>query len=106
MELSHFLLSLAVISGSTYLLRAIPFAAVHKKIENPFILSFLDYIPYTVLAAMTLPGALTGAAAPLAAGIGLLVAALVAIRYKSLTLVAAIACLVSYLVSLLLPYFA
>ncbi len=106
MELSHFLLSLLVISGSTYLLRAIPFAAVRKKIESPFILSFLDYIPYTVLAAMTLPGALTGAAAPPAAGIGLLVATLVAIRCRSLTLVAAITCLVSYLASLLLPYFA
>ena len=76
---------------------------IHKKIENPFILSFLDYIPYTVLAAMTLPGALTGAAAPLAAGIGLAVGALVAVRFKSLTLVAATTCSVSYLFTLLLP---
>ena len=48
-----FWIYLLVMFGVTYIIRVIPFAIFHKKIENPFIRSFLAYIPYTVLAAMT-----------------------------------------------------
>ena len=58
MDNTQFFLYLLVMSGSTYLIRAVPFALMRKKIKNPFINSFLHYIPYTVLAAMTFPSAL------------------------------------------------
>ena len=51
----NFFLYLLILSGSTYLIRAIPFACVKRTIENTFIRSFLYYIPYAVLAAMTFP---------------------------------------------------
>ena len=48
-------IAIIVMCISTYLLRAIPVAFIHKKIENRFIKSFLFYVPYAVLAALTFP---------------------------------------------------
>ncbi len=87
-----FWIYLAIIAGSTYLIRAIPFAAVKNKITNPFISSFLYYIPYTVLAAMTFPAALYATGNMTAAAVGLAVAVLFAVRGAGLTLVAAASC--------------
>ena len=39
----------------TYLIRMIPFTLFRKKIRSRFFRSFLYYIPFTVLAAMTIP---------------------------------------------------
>ena len=36
MELKTFFIYLALMAGSTYLIRAIPFAMVNKKIENQY----------------------------------------------------------------------
>lgn len=83
---------LVIIAGSTYLIRAIPFAAVQKKITNRFIRSFLYYIPYTVLSAMTFPAALYATGNIIAASAGLAVAIIFAIKGKSLTVVAALSC--------------
>ena len=88
-----FWIYLAIIALSTYLIRTIPFAVVKRKIENPFIRSFLYYIPYTVLAAMTLPAALYATGNVLAAAIGLFVAVLFSIKGAGLTLVAAVSCM-------------
>ena len=43
-------------AGVTYLVRMLPLVLVKKKIENRFInLLFLYYVPYAVLAVMTVP---------------------------------------------------
>lgn len=44
-----------VMAGVTYLIRMIPFAFFRKKIKSKFFRSFLYYIPYAVLSAMTIP---------------------------------------------------
>lgn len=46
---------IAVMAGVTYLIRMIPFTFFRKKISSRFFKSFLYYIPYAVLSAMTLP---------------------------------------------------
>ena len=46
---------IAVMAGVTYLIRMIPFTLFKKKIKSPFFRSFLYYIPYAVLSAMTIP---------------------------------------------------
>ena len=46
---------IAVMAGVTYLIRMIPFTLFRKKIKSPFFRSFLCYIPYAVLSAMTIP---------------------------------------------------
>ena len=93
---------LLIIAGSTYLIRAIPFAAVRKKIENRFIRSFLYYIPYAVLAAMTFPAALYATGNVAAAAIGIFAAVMFAIMGKSLTVVALISSLTVFISELLL----
>ena len=39
----------------TYLIRVLPLIVMNKEIKSKFFKSFLYYIPYTVLAAMTFP---------------------------------------------------
>ncbi|MCR4646873.1 MAG: AzlD domain-containing protein [Oscillospiraceae bacterium] len=46
---------IAVMAGVTYLIRMIPFAFFRQKITSKFLRSFLYYIPYAVLSAMTIP---------------------------------------------------
>ncbi len=93
METKEFLIYLLIMAGSTYLIRAVPFAAVRKKIKNRFINSFLYYIPYTVLAAMTFPSALYATGHIFSAAMGLCAAILVSLKNKNLTVVAVTACL-------------
>ncbi len=44
-----------VMAAVTYLIRMIPFTFFRKKIKSRFFRSFLYYIPYAVLSAMTIP---------------------------------------------------
>lgn len=97
MDSKQFFIYLTIMAGSTYLIRAIPFAAISKKIENRFIRSFLYYIPYTVLTVMTLPGALLATGSVISAAVGLVIAVLVAVKWKNLTLTAVAACISVYI---------
>ena len=83
---------LAILCGSTYLIRTVPFALVRKKISNRFVQSFLYYIPYAVLTAMTFPAVLYASDNMVAAAVGLIAAVLTALLGKGLTLVAVAAC--------------
>lgn len=106
MDNFQFFTYLLVLAGSTYLIRAIPFAAVSRKIENRFIKSFLYYIPYAVLTAMTLPAIFYVTDYVASAMLGLLVAVFFALRNKSLTIVAVAACVTVYLAELALGFLA
>ncbi len=46
---------IAVMALVTYLIRMVPFTLFSKKIKSKFFRSFLYYIPYAVLSAMTIP---------------------------------------------------
>lgn len=46
---------IAVMAGVTYLIRMIPFTFFRREIKSRFFRSFLYYIPYAVLSAMTIP---------------------------------------------------
>ena len=48
-------LSILTMALVTYLVRMLPLAAIRRKITSPFALSFLYYVPYAVLTAMTIP---------------------------------------------------
>jgi branched-subunit amino acid transport protein len=102
MNTSEFWIYLAIMAGSTYLIRAVPFALVSKKIENRFIRSFLNYIPYAVLTAMTIPAVFYSTSSVVSGYVGLVVAVIFALRGKGLTQVAVAACLGVLLVELLL----
>lgn len=101
MSSAQFFTYLLVMAGVTYLIRVLPFALITKKIENDRIRSFLYYIPYAVLTAMTIPAALTSTGHVVSAAAGLAAAVILAMRKKSLTFVAVAACAVVYVVELL-----
>ena len=83
---------LIVMASVTYLIRAVPLVLFRKKIQNKFIKSFLYYIPYAVLAAMTFPAILYSTDNIVSAGIGLAVGVVMAFFEKSLVTVAVSAC--------------
>lgn len=74
-----------VMAGVTYLIRMIPFTFFRKKIKSRFFSSFLYYIPYAVLSAMTIPAIFysTGSLAASIAG----TAAAVILAYMELPLI-------------------
>lgn len=92
MDFMKFLPYLVVMAGVTYLIRVIPFVLINKKIENRFINSFLYYIPYTVLSAMTFPAILYATGNMVSAVVGLLTAIFIAYKGKGLLVVAIGAC--------------
>lgn len=96
MTTSSLLIYIAVMAGVTYLIRAIPLAVFRKKIKSKFIKSFLFYIPYAVLAAMTFPaiffGAGEGTSAIISASFGVVIALVLAMFEKSLLTVALCSC--------------
>lgn len=89
---SSFFLYLLIMAGSTYLIRTLPFVAAKRKIENRFIKSFLYYIPYAVLTAMTIPAIFYATNSLISGLVGLLVAIFFAYKGKGLTTVAIAAC--------------
>lgn len=81
----------------TYLLRAAPLTIFRKKIENKFVCSFLYYVPYSCLTALTLPSVLYATESIISAAAGLIVAVLLGLRNKGLFTVAASACVVVFI---------
>lgn len=97
-----FLIYLLIMMISTYLIRAIPFVLVKHQIRNRFIRSFLHYIPYAVLTAMTIPAIFTATSSIWSAIAGFVVAVILAIRGHSLTVVALISCAAVFITELLI----
>ena len=102
--MTEFFLGLAVMAGVTYLIRMLPLVLIRRRITNRFLLSFLAYIPYAVLAAMTFPAVLDSTGNRITALIGLAVALVLAFCRRGLLLVAASASAAAFLAALLLEY--
>ncbi len=81
-------LYILVMAGTTYLIRMIPFTLFRKKITSPFFRSFLHYIPYAVLSAMTIPAIFTSTENVWTSIAGTAVAVILAYFGKPLILVA------------------
>ena len=77
---------IAVMAVVTYLVRMIPFTMFRKKIKSRFFRSFLYYIPYAVLSAMTIPAIFYSTGDMVTAAVGTSVAVLLA--YFNLPLIA------------------
>lgn len=101
MKTSHILLYIAVMAIVTYLIRAIPMVVFRKKIQSRFIQSFLYYVPYTVLAAMTFPAVFNSSASVLSSVGGCVVAILLAYFEKGLLTVATGGVVCAFLINIL-----
>lgn len=91
--------------GVTYLVRVVPMLIFREKIKNRFVRSFLEYIPYTVLGAMTFPAVFYATGSILPAAAGVLVAVVLAYFGKGLSIVAISASITVYLVDVVLHGF-
>lgn len=106
MDNRTFFTYLAVMAVSTYLVRMIPFVAFRKKIESRKVKAFFDYIPYTVLSAMTFPAILYSTDSVVSAAAGAGVALILSYKGKSLLTVAVGTCLAAFAVSFGLSFIA
>ncbi|MBO5164484.1 MAG: AzlD domain-containing protein [Ruminococcus sp.] len=91
-----------VMAAVTYIIRMIPFTFFNKKIKSRFIRSFLKYIPYTVLSAMTIPAIFYSTGSVVTAAVGTIAAVVLAFFDLPLIVVALFASLAAYLVGLFL----
>ena len=73
---------------TTYLIRVLPLTIFRKPIQSRFLRSFLHYVPYCCLTAMTFPAILSSTASLISGAAALLVAVVLAYRGKSLIVVA------------------
>ena len=105
MSIGHLALYLAVMALVTYLIRMIPFTLFRKEIKSAFFRSFLAYVPYAVLGAMTFPSIFFATASLPSAIAGTVVALILAFFRRSLLTVAVGASGTALIVELLLGFF-
>ena len=94
MSIAEYIIVMAVV---TYLIRAVPFAFFRKKVKSRFFKSFLRYIPYAVLTAMTVPAIFYSTGTIGSAAAGTAVAVVLAFFDLPLIVVALAAALTAYL---------
>lgn len=83
-----FFVYLLVMAGVTYLIRMLPLVFCRKEISNRYVKSFLYYIPYTVLTAMTFPAIFYSTGSTLSAAVGTAIAVVLAYFGRGLLTVA------------------
>ena len=91
-----------VMALSTYLVRVIPFTAFRKEIKSPFLRSLLHYIPYAVLAAMTVPAIFYSTGNMTVSAIGTAVAVVLAYFNLPLIVVAGSSSAVAFVLELII----
>ena len=103
-SLPYVLTCIFLMAAVTYLVRMLPLTIFRKRINNRFVRSFLAYVPYAVLAAMTFPAILESTSSLWSALAGLAVALLLAWKNRSLLTVALGAVAAVFVVEQVLVY--
>ena len=88
MNVTQMLICLAIMAGITYLIRVLPITVWRKKITSVFIKSFLFYVPYAVLAALTFPAIFTATGNIVTSVVGTMIALIFAFFDLGLIVVA------------------
>ena len=99
-------LAIVVMAGVTYLIRVLPLILLRKPIKNQIFKSFLYYVPYACLAAMTFPAILNATDSILSGAVGFVVALYLAYKEKSLLTVALFACAAVFAVERVMVFIA
>lgn len=96
----YIVFAVLVMALVTYLPRVIPLILMRKNIESKFIQSFLYYVPYAVLAAMTFPAIFSSTGSVLSGIVGAGISILLAYLGGSLLQVSIVAVIVIYIMNL------
>lgn len=91
-----------IASLAATLIRVLPTTLIRKQITNPFIKSFLYYVPYVTLAVMTFPAIIEATSSKVAGIIALCVGTVTAWYNWGLLKVAVVCCIVAYVAELIL----
>ncbi|MBP3633319.1 MAG: AzlD domain-containing protein [Oscillospiraceae bacterium] len=97
-------LYILVMAVTTYLIRAVPLTLMKKPIQNRFLKSFLHYVPAACLTAMTFPAILYATDHMVSGAVGFAVAVFLALRKKSLIVVAVAACAAVFVTEQLIKF--
>ena len=95
---------IAVMFGVSYAIRVLPLTLIRKPIQNPFIQSFLYYVPYVTLAVMTFPAIVNATQNPLAGAAALVVGMVAAWLGAGLFPVSVLCCAVVFVLELFLVH--
>ena len=95
---------IAVMFGVSYAIRVLPLTLIRKPIQNPFIQSFLYYVPYVTLAVMTFPAIVNATQDPLAGAAALVVGIVAAWLGAGLFPVSVLCCAVVFVLELFLVH--
>lgn len=88
----------------SYAIRVLPLTLIRKPIRNPFIQSFLYYVPYVTLAVMTFPAIVNATQSPVAGAVALVVGIVAAWCGASLFQVSVACCAVVLVLELFLVH--
>jgi len=85
-----------VAAAVSCLIRVLPLTLIRGKIRNPFIRSFLYYVPYVTLAVMTFPAIVAAPQVPLAGILALIAGVTAAWKDMNMMGIAALCCVVVF----------
>jgi branched-subunit amino acid transport protein len=96
MNLNYAFIAVIIMAIVTYIPRVIPIVVFRKEIKSKYIKSFLHYVPFAVLGALTFPDIFYSTGNMATAVCGTIVALFLAYKEKSLVVVAIGAILAVY----------
>lgn len=97
METKELLICLMLMALITNGIRVLPVTLIRGRISNRFLRSFLYYVPYVTLAVMTFPAIIQATSSPVAGFAALGVGIAAAWKGFGLFTVAAVCCIVAFL---------
>lgn len=101
MDTKKAVIAVLLMAAVTYIPRALPIAIFRRKIKSVYMQSFLHYVPFAVLGALTFPDVFYSTGNILTATAGTIVAIILAYFNKNLMTVAAGAMLAVFFTSLI-----
>lgn len=102
MNMYIYILAMAL---TTYLIRVLPMTLFRRPIRSRFVRSFLYYVPYACLSAMTFPAILSSTESVISGAAALVTAVILAFRGKSLIVVALVSSAAVFLTERILSFF-
>ena len=84
----------------TYLIRVLPLTLIKWEIKSTFLRSFLHYVPYATISAITFPAVLSCTRNQTSAIVAFIVAIIAAYKEKNMITVAFLSCLAVYITEL------
>ena len=102
MSIYAYIVTMAV---TTYLIRVLPLTVFRKPIRSRFVRSFLHYVPYACLTAMTFPAILYSTESVISGLGALIIAVILAFRGKSLLTVSLASCAAVFVIERIITLF-